>query len=103
MAFRSLDKLINLHDGYRRAFRIDTDELLLIQEQGQRWLVSRRCPHAGQTLDDAEVSAGTIRCSRHGYCFSLTDGNALASPCENLATYELVYEGNSVGWDDGVR
>lgn len=101
MAFRSLDKLVNLADGYRRVFRIDHRELLLIQEGGERWLLDRRCPHAGQQLDGADVGKGRIQCPLHGFCFSLRDGETLLGTCASLRVYGLVYEGNSVGVDDG--
>ena len=100
MAFRSLEKLINLHDGYRRVFRVDGREVLLIQEGGSRWLVNRYCPHAGQALDDAAVEGDSIRCPRHGYCFALEDGRPLESPCAALPVYSLIYEGNSIGLDE---
>ncbi len=100
MAYRSLEKLINLHDGYRRAFRVGGGEVLLLQEDGERWLVGRYCPHAGHALDDAAVEAGAIRCPRHGYCFALADGRALETPCGALPVHSLVYEGNSIGVDD---
>ena len=101
MAFRSLEKLINLHDGYRRVFRVGVGEVLLLQEQGERWLIGRHCPHAGQALDEAAVEDGTVRCPRHGYCFSLATGSALEAPCADLPVLPLVYDGNRVGVDDG--
>ena len=100
MAYRSLEKLINLHDGYRRAFRVGGSDVLLLQEGGERWLIGRYCPHAGQALDDAAVEGGAIRCPRHGYCFALSDGRALEAPCEPLSVHSLVYEGNSIGLDE---
>jgi nitrite reductase/ring-hydroxylating ferredoxin subunit len=100
VAFRSLERLINLFDGYRRAFRIDGVEVLLVQEEGQRWIFGRRCPHAGQALDEAPVSADCVQCPRHGYRFSLQDGSALGPPCASLPVYTVVYEGNRLGVDD---
>ena len=100
MAFRALERLINLHDGYRRAFRIDGVEVLLVQEDGQRWIFGRRCPHADQALDQAAISGTCVQCPRHGYRFSLQDGSALGTPCASLPVYTVVYEGNSLGVDD---
>jgi nitrite reductase/ring-hydroxylating ferredoxin subunit len=103
VAYRSLEKLINLHDGYRRTFRVDGGEVLLLQENGERWLIERHCPHAGQALDNAAVEGATIRCPRHGYCFSLDHGQALEAPCGALGIHSLVYEGNSIGVDEDER
>ena len=35
MAYRALEKLINLHDGYRGAFRTTRGEVLLLQDEGE--------------------------------------------------------------------
>lgn len=100
MRFFSLEKLINLHDGYRRQFKIDELELLLIQEQGQRYLVAARCPHRGHPLLEAAMADGVIECPLHGYRFALDSGAVLRrseEPCHALACHSLVYEGNAVG------
>ncbi|MEM1113563.1 MAG: Rieske (2Fe-2S) protein [Pseudomonadota bacterium] len=100
MRFQALDKLINLYDGYRRLFRIDQLELLLIERQGERFLVEARCPHRGQSLAEAGLEEGRIRCPRHGYEFSLVDGSTLITteaPCRSLRVYDLIYQGNEIG------
>lgn len=100
MRFYGLEKLINLHDGYRRSFRIDQHALLLLQEHGECWLIEGRCPHRGHDLLHADLEGSRLRCPRHGYCFSLDDGRVLKAteePCRALQRYELVYQGNEIG------
>lgn len=99
MAYRALEKLINLHDGYRRVFRHDNAELLLLQEHGEVRLIDRHCPHAGQRLDSAAVAGAVITCPRHQICFSLEDGRPGNADCPALGIRTLVYEGNSLGID----
>lgn len=100
MAYRSLEKLINLYDGYRGVFRVGQRDLLLLQEGGELRLLDRYCPHAGQALDQAACIDNTLRCPRHGYCFSLQDGRVLEGACPALRLYPLAFEGNSVGVDE---
>lgn len=100
MRFQALEKLINLHDGYRRSFRIDALVLLLIQQGGQRFLLEARCPHRGHPLDAAVVDEGCLQCPLHQYRFDLATGAVIAATeeaCRPLRVYELVYEGNEVG------
>lgn len=100
MRFLSLEKLINLHDGYRRQFKIDQLQFLLIQEQGQLYLVESRCPHREHPLLEASITGDMIQCPLHGYRFSLTSGALLRAgeePCRGLRVYLPIYSGNEVG------
>ena len=98
MAFHALEKLMCLEDGYRREFIIDGIPLLLIQEDGQRYLIRNQCPHRGASLTEGAVTAGVIRCPNHGWSFSLSDGQCrLPAPGPCLTRYTLIYDGNQIG------
>lgn len=100
MRFFSLEKLIDLYDGYRRAFRIDQHQLLLIQERGELYLFDARCPHRGHPLQEATIDGDTLRCPLHGYRFALRDGSVRAAgeePCKALRRYEIVHRDIDVG------
>ena len=100
MRFQALEKLINLRDGYRRSFKIDALDLLLIQQGEQRYLLEGRCPHRGHPLESADLDAGCLECPLHKYRFDLSTGAVAAATeeaCRPLRIYELVYEGNEVG------
>ena len=93
MRFYPLEKFINLHDGYRRVFRIDEHQLLLIQEGGERYLVEALCPHRGHPLERGSIEGGTLRCPLHDYRFELDSGRVSAiteEPCRALRRYALV-------------
>lgn len=98
MAFQALEKLMYLEDGYRREFIIDGLPLLLLQDQGQRYLIRNQCPHRGQRLTEGDVLNGVIRCPQHGWSFELNTGACrfpALGPC--LTHYPLVLEGNQIG------
>lgn len=100
MRFHPLEKLINLNDQYTRTFRIDALQLLLVQREGERYLLESNCPHRENPLDLASIAGETITCPLHNYQFSLRDGallRATEEPCRGLRTFELIYEGNEVG------
>ncbi len=100
MRFFLLEKLINLHDGYRRVFKIDQRELLLLQEHGECHLIEAHCPHRGHPLNAAIIHNDTIRCPLHGYQFALRDGAlraAGAEPCRALQRYDVVYRDIDLG------
>lgn len=100
MRFQPLEKLINLHDGYTRQFKIDHLQLLLMQIDGDVLLIEATCPHRGHPLDIAIIDQGVIQCALHRYRFSLVDGrliHATEEPCRDLRVYPVVFEGNEVG------
>jgi len=100
MRFYPLARLIDLRDDYTRHIKIDSLELLLLQRDGERYLIEARCPHRDHPLDAATISDGIIQCALHQYQFAIGDGrllHATEEPCRGLRTFELVYEGNEVG------
>ena len=103
MRFVALEKLINLHDGYRREFTVDYHRLLLLQDQGQHYLVEARCPHLEHPLIEARLESDEIICSLHGFRFSLRTGCLVTAAdrggCRPLRVWPVAYEGNEVGVD----
>lgn len=104
MAFFALEQLINLYDGYRRQFVVDRREYLLIQEEGQLYLLQASCPHLHWPLLSAGIHGRNIYCPKHGMAFDLLSGrpaNERALGCKPLQVFTPAYEGMSVGlWLD---
>ncbi len=100
MRYYSLEKLINLFDGYRKVFKVDNHDMMLMQLDGRRYLIESRCPHRAYPLSAATVSGEELICPQHGYRFALHSGalrHASEEPCRNLRRYELVDRDNEVG------
>lgn len=101
MRFYPLDKLINLNDSYARQFKIDSVRLLLIQRAGEVFLIESHCPHREHPLELASIDNGVIQCALHQYQFAIDDGRlikATEEPCRALKTFEVIYEGNEIGF-----
>lgn len=98
MPFQALEKLIHLREGYRRVFRVDGRELLLIVTEDQPHLLQRHCPHMGQALDQATINDGKLVCPRHGFSFDLRSGRC-DQECKPLNRVPLRYHGNTIGID----
>lgn len=99
MTYFALEKLINLHDGYRQVFRIGGVQLLLIQDGGQRYLLRNFCPHKGFPLHTGTLAGTRIRCAYHAMEFDLADqGRCVQHPRQpGVDMFELVYRDNEVG------
>ncbi len=100
MAFYPLERLVNLHDGYRQVFRVEGLSLLLIQEEGQRYLLRNMCPHKGFPLHTGTLCGAKIRCAYHAMEFDLLTGRCIQHPLQpGVKTYALVYEGAMLGME----
>lgn len=100
--FHGLANLADLYDGYCEPYRIQGESLLLIQEQGQQYLIENRCPHMDAPLATGQVLGDSIRCRAHGIVFSLQTGHALGPLAETLDClkfYPVVYDGSRIGVD----
>ena len=97
MRFLALEKLINLHDGYRKTVKIDSLEVLIVQEAGEVFIVQSRCPHQGQHLEQGLVQEGRIHCPWHHFVFDLATGVHQGGLCDALATYAPIFNGNVLG------
>lgn len=98
MAYQVLEKLHKLHDGYRKVVRVGQQEVILIQEQGQVYIISNRCTHMDAPLQSGTIQNGYIRCPLHGVEFSLKDGcSKIPGPLKPIRHFPPVYEGNTIG------
>jgi nitrite reductase/ring-hydroxylating ferredoxin subunit len=99
MTFYRLEKLINLYDGYRQAFRVGGQPLLLLQEGGQCWLIRDLCPHKAFPLRNGTLRGTVLRCNHHGLDFDLSKGGRCIQQPRHfcLTTYPLQYDGDSIG------
>ena len=97
MRFLALEKLINLHDGYRKTIKVDSLEVLLVQESGERFVIQSRCPHRGQALEKGDVANGSITCPWHQFTFDLMTGQHEDGLCEALSVFTPIYQDNLLG------
>ncbi|RZA07040.1 MAG: Rieske (2Fe-2S) protein [Moraxellaceae bacterium] len=101
MAFVALEKLHQLYDGYRRVFRLDGSEWILLQEEGRAYCIANQCPHLQAPLAQASVANNVLRCPAHGIEFDLRSGQPInPRSCRHALAYlPLVYDGNQIGLD----
>ncbi len=99
MAFYTLERLIHLYDGYQKTFSIAGHSLLLIQEEGRRYLLLNQCPHQQAALDKGSILQGEIRCPLHGMRFNLETG-ATQDGCQHaLQFFPITYHESFLGID----
>jgi len=99
MAFFALERLVNLYDGYRQPFSVNGVSLLLIQDEGRRYLILNQCPHQQAPLSNGAVVNNEIHCAYHGMRFNLESGSSSDGCSEKLHFFPIAYDGASLGVD----
>ena len=69
--------------------------LLMINQEGEFYLVENKCGHFGVPLTDAEVAGSGITCSQHGIRFSMITGEVLNrkyEKCDKLKTFKVIQQ-----------
>lgn len=102
MSFTALANLVDLYDGYKKSVRVGGYNLLLIQENGQCFIIEDRCPHMDAPLATGIIADDSITCRAHGIRFNLISGRAegaLASSLDCLKRFPPVYDANKIGVD----
>ncbi|MCG8394125.1 MAG: Rieske 2Fe-2S domain-containing protein [Pseudomonadales bacterium] len=94
--FHRLVRTLDLYDGMRLPVKIGREESLLVHEDGQTWLIQRRCPHADFPLDRCTVLHDELRCPGHGLVFSLRSGRCQTANYQ-LRRYRIDYDGPWLG------
>ena len=97
MAFHRLAALHELYDGFRRVVRIGRDELLLLQVEGELYLVDNRCPYQGFPMDRGSLNGQRLTCPRHGFSFHLRHGDCFQASSCRLPVFRVAYDGQWVG------
>jgi nitrite reductase/ring-hydroxylating ferredoxin subunit len=100
MAFYSLANLADLYDGFAAAHSVGGQRILLLQDEGEIFVIENRCPHMDAPLASGKVTQGAIVCRAHGIAFDLRNGRArgpLADTLDCLRFFPVIYEGNKVG------
>lgn len=74
-----------------------TDQVLVINSNGDLYAVQGTCSHEYFELDNGFLTAGTLTCALHLSRFDLESGEPLDPPAEQpLAVYEVVIEGDRI-------
>ncbi|MCC1496413.1 Rieske 2Fe-2S domain-containing protein [Alcanivorax sp. 1008] len=97
MAFHRLVRLDQLYDGFRQSFRIEREDVLLLQRDGRVFLIEGRCPHQGFSLAQGSLHGERIICPRHGFAFHIEHGDCFQAPSCRLKTWLPAYDGNYLG------
>jgi len=90
--------------GTTKSIPISGEDILLVNYKGKYYATGASCTHRGADLSKGKLKGKLINCPLHGSRFDVTIGickagpriNILRSATDNIPTYEVKVEGNSV-------
>jgi len=71
-------------------------EVLLVNIKGVIHACENECPHQGSPMSSAIVKEGIISCPRHGFRFSLSDGECIDRPDLVLKIFPVRLDGDDI-------
>ena len=90
-------KLSEFPPGYVRGFRVDGEEVAVVNLDGAFHAFSNACTHENVDLADTLLSGNELTCMFHGSVFNVETGEALVGPAyKPLALYHVRIEGEEV-------
>jgi nitrite reductase/ring-hydroxylating ferredoxin subunit len=95
--FTNVGKLSEFPPGYVRGFKVDGEEVAVVNLDGAFYAFSNACTHENVDLAETSLDGSRLTCTFHGSVFDVTTGEALVGPAyKPLAQYSVHVEGEDV-------
>ena len=83
--------------GQMKPFALDGRRLLLVNADGDYYVIDEMCSHEDYSLALGCIKGSRIKCSLHGSYFDLATGQPLDEPAdEPIRTYPVKLEGGRI-------
>ncbi|MBP2624708.1 MAG: non-heme iron oxygenase ferredoxin subunit [Nitrosopumilaceae archaeon] len=84
--------------GHKYKTKVDGNEILIINDNGNFYAVDDMCTHAGASLADGKLEDGNITCDWHGAKFNYKNGELkkFSSKIDNLRSYRISLEAEDI-------
>ncbi|MPZ48614.1 MAG: Rieske 2Fe-2S domain-containing protein [Dehalococcoidia bacterium] len=97
IGFESVGRVADFPQGYVRGFKLQDEEVAVVQVDGRFYAFSNACTHEDVDLADSMLNGVELACVFHGSVFNVETGKALAGPAyKPLALYSVRVEGEDV-------
>ena len=95
--FVSVGRREDFPTGYVRGFRLDGEEVAVVNLDGTFYAFSNACTHENVDLADTALDGVRLACAFHGSVFDVTTGKALVGPAyKPLRQFRVKLEGGEV-------
>jgi 3-phenylpropionate/trans-cinnamate dioxygenase ferredoxin subunit len=93
----SVGKLNEFPSGYVRGFKLNGEDVAVVNLDGAFFAFSNACTHENVDLAETDLDGTRLTCTFHGSVFDVTTGEAIVGPAyKPLAQYNVHIEGEEV-------
>ncbi len=85
-------KLNEIAPGGLKAVEVNGEEIVLCNDEGKIYAISRRCGHMNAPLDLGALEGYILTCPMHHAQFDITSGEALSGPAPSNLGDEVIPE-----------
>ena len=78
------------------AVTVGDQDLIVIRQAGEVFVLPDRCTHAKYPLNDGELLDGKIKCIHHGATFDLRSGRPTLPAVKKIRLFDAAIEGGRV-------
>lgn len=94
MWVKALD--ITPKEGTMVAATIEGKKVFVTMNNGSLYAAENSCPHEDIELTLGCLKGNRVKCSLHGYSFDLVTGDSSEADVDNLQTYAVKQENNTI-------
>ena len=104
MGFTYAGSINEIKFGEMKSITIANKDILIINYDGNYYVMNRKCTHLGGDLSKGKLENGIITCPNHGSKFDVKNGKCLSGPkmgflklsTKDLPIYEVKVEGEKI-------
>jgi len=91
-------KTTEVMPGQMKKVLVDENEVVVINIDGNYFVINDTCSHAGGSLSEGKLDGYTITCDWHGAQFECKNGKLVKFPVQinDLKSYKVVIESDDI-------
>lgn len=94
--FRRVASLSEIPPGKMVALRVEKEDVVLYNVDGEIYASRDFCPHAGFALSKSAFRGKYVRCSLHAWEFDVTNGEYTGNPAIHMKCFPVRIVGDEV-------
>jgi len=89
-------KTIDIPQGTMKHFKIEGNEYLVANADGNYYVINNRCPHFQARLSEGTLNGRILTCPKHHASFDVITGKSMTPQNSDTSTFQVKIEGDDL-------